>query len=42
MNKEGDVLGGISVAALDNRMTQKRQEAVAQIIREEMNRFLDK
>jgi len=42
MSKEGEVLGGISVAALDNRMTQKRQEAVARMIREEMDRFLDR
>jgi len=42
MNKEGLVLGGVSVAALDNRMTQKRQDAVAKVIREEMDRFLDK
>ncbi|NYT77618.1 IclR family transcriptional regulator [Alcaligenaceae bacterium] len=40
--KEGGVVGGISVAALDNRMTQKRQVDVAKIIREEMVMFLDK
>lgn len=40
--KEGGVVGGISVAALDNRMTQKRQMDVAKVIREEMMMFLDK
>jgi len=39
--KEGGVVGGISVAALDNRMTQKRQVEVARIIREEIDMFLD-
>lgn len=39
-NKNGTIVGGISVAALDNRMTQKRQEVVAQIIKEEIDTFL--
>lgn len=41
-SKEGEIIGGISVAALDNRMTQKRQENVAQIIKEEIAAFLDR
>lgn len=41
-SKEGVIIGGISVASLDNRMTQIRQELVAQIIKEEIARFLDK
>lgn len=38
----GDIVGGISVAALDNRMTQARQPAVADIIREEIHAFMNK
>ncbi|MBF6617650.1 MAG: helix-turn-helix domain-containing protein [Candidimonas sp.] len=41
-DKEENIVGGISVASLDNRMTAKRQEAVAAAIREEMTMFLDK
>lgn len=40
--REGGIVGGISVAALDNRMTQKRQQIVAAIIREEIDAFLNK
>jgi len=40
--KEGGVVGGISVAALDNRMTQKRQVQVARIMQEEIDMFLNK
>ncbi|MGO1767500.1 hypothetical protein CAP48_12700 [Advenella sp. S44] len=40
-DKEGRVVGGVSVAALDNRMTQKRQVVVARIIKEEIEMFLD-
>ncbi|MDS1140084.1 IclR family transcriptional regulator C-terminal domain-containing protein [Pusillimonas sp. SM2304] len=41
-NREEEIVGGISVASLDNRMTQKRQELVARIIKEEIAVFLDK
>lgn len=41
-NREEEIVGGISVASLDYRMTQKRQELVARIIKEEIAAFLDK
>jgi len=42
VTKDGEVVGGVSVAALDNRMTQNRQKEVARIMREEMRAFLDR
>lgn len=41
-NKEDKIVGGISVASLGSRMTAKRQEGVAQIMKEEIALFLDK
>lgn len=41
-NREDEIIGGVSVASLDYRMTQKRQERVARIIKEEIAIFLDK
>lgn len=39
---DGTVIGGVSVAALDNRMTQRRQAVVAKIIHEQIHAFMNK
>lgn len=39
---DAEITTGISVAALDNRMNQKRQAIVAKIMREEISTFLNK
>jgi hypothetical protein len=40
--QEDEIIGGVSVASLDYRMTQKRQEQVARIVKEEIAVFLDR